>query len=112
MNKKAIISTILVVELILLILLTFSNLRVTRGNFSNELTVTRIATYRLSSTADGIAEDINYLKTKGADNDTLNQYISFVNTTFGSYFDTQLYLNQSTVLIKDRVLSMQRTLTV
>jgi len=108
MNKKAIIATILVVQLVLLVLLTFSTLKYEKESFSNELTVTAVASFRLTSTYNAISEDMSYLRTKGADNETINQYIYFVNSTFNNYFNSEIKFNQTYLAITDKQLEMQK----
>jgi hypothetical protein len=111
MNNKAIISTILVVQLILLILITFSTVKLEKDSFANTINVDRIAAFRLTSTYNAITEDMNNLAVKGADNQTINQYIYFVNSTFNNYFSSQVTFNQTYLAIRDQGLEMQKVKT-
>lgn len=107
-SKKAIITTFLVIQLILLVLLTFSVIKFEKGVFLNEMTVTRISAFRLGSTFDSLEYDINYLDAMDADNETMSQYIYFVNSTFNDYFSSELSINKTHLEIKDPNLEIQK----
>lgn len=108
MSKKAIITTILVVQLVLLVLVTFSTLKYEKSSFQNDINIKNIAAFSMTSTYNAITEDMNNLKSKGADNETINQYIYFVNTTFNNYFSPDIKFNQTYLALYDKSLEMQK----
>ena len=108
MSRKAIITTILVVQLVLLILITFSTLKYEKSSFQNDINVENIASFSMTTTDNAIAEDVSNLKSKQADNETLNQYVYFVNNTFNNYFSSSISFNQTDLSIRDNNIEMQK----
>lgn len=104
--KKGILSTILVIQLILLTLLTFSNLQARRTSFSLENQYRRISAYRISSAFNDISSDLLYLKEKNANEETITSYISLINKTFENEFLMEISINESYILIKDEKLEI------
>ncbi len=104
--KKGILATILVIQLILLVLLTFTNLQTKRETFSVENQYQRISAYRMASTFADIEHDVYYLKSKNVTNKTLGGYIQFVNDTFEQMFLMDITFNTTYLVIKDTRLEM------
>jgi hypothetical protein len=95
-------------QLVLLVLVTFSVLRFEKTSFSNEVLVTRIAAFKLASNHNSIIQDLDYLRSKEADNETLDGYTSFVDSTFSTFFATEITINQTHLAIRDHSLQMQK----
>ena len=108
MNRKAIITTLLVIQLILLVLLTFSVLKYQKNTYQDAINVRSVAAARMVSYFNAIGYDIGYLKCRGADNETLNNYTYFVRITFNNYSGAQITLNSTYMAIKDSGLEMQK----
>jgi len=108
MTKKGILSTILVIQLILLVLLTFSSLQAKRETFTIQNQYQRMAAYRIASSFADIYHDYEYLKDKNMSNDSLNDYISFVNSTFKEKFLLDIYFNDTHLIIEDKHLEMRK----
>lgn len=107
MSKKAIITTLLVIQLILLVLLTFSILKYQKESYWDTITVRSVEASRIASSFDSINEDIGYLKCRNADSSTLNAYISFVTMTFNNYSGAQITLSSNYMAIRESGLEMQ-----
>lgn len=106
--KKGILSTILVIQLILLVLITFSNLQAKKETFNIESQYQRLGAYKLASSFYDIKYDKLYLMEKNATNQTIDEYISFVNRTYKSNFLLDVYINSSYLSIKDLKLEMEK----
>ena len=106
--KKGILSTILVIQLILLVLLTFSSLQAKRETFTIQNQYQRMAAYRTAASFVDIAHDYEYLKDKNATADSLKDYISFVNNTFKEKFLLDIYFNGTHLVIEDKHLEMRK----
>ncbi|MCD6547385.1 MAG: hypothetical protein J7K22_02420 [Nanoarchaeota archaeon] len=106
--KKGVLSTILVIQLILLVLLTFSKLQAERESFSIEYQYQRLSSYRIAAAFEDISYDVYYLKKMNSTSQTIEDYISFVNNTFKEKFLLDIELNSSYLVIKDRNLELQK----
>lgn len=109
MNRKAIITTILVVQLILLVLLTFSMLKYQKSIYQDAINVKSVAADRMESYFNAISYDIGYLQCRRADNATLNNFTYFVTITFNNYSGAQITLNSTYMKIVDSGLQMQKS---
>ncbi|MCD6575952.1 MAG: hypothetical protein J7K73_02215 [Nanoarchaeota archaeon] len=106
--KKGILSTILVIQLILLVLITFSNLQAKRETFVIESQYQRLGAYKIASSFYDIKYDKTYLLEKNATNSTISDYIHFVNSTYEKNFLLDISINSTYLEIKDSKLEMEK----
>ncbi|HDQ60011.1 MAG TPA: hypothetical protein ENN30_02350 [Candidatus Woesearchaeota archaeon] len=106
MNKKGILATLLVIKIVLMLITTFSLAIAEKEDFSISNQYQRIASYRLTSSFEDISSDMQYLKNLNATQDSLDEYMAFVDETFSDYFVIDLELNQTFLTITDSNLEM------
>ena len=105
-NKKGIISTILIINLIFMTLLAMTSLRTERDNFVFENEFSRIAAHKISFAFDDIQGDIIFLKENGAGEETINEYINMVDSTAEQYLLLDTHINSTYLILKDNLLDM------
>lgn len=106
MNKKGIFATILVIQLIFLVLLTIFVIQNEKSNFEYEKEYRRLAAYRINAYYEDIEEDLNDLKTRlgmpnGVTQQTIDDYIAYVNQEFAQNNLVNIELNESYLKISD-----------
>jgi hypothetical protein len=111
MNKKGVIISLLVLELIFLILTSFTELRANREIFVDDNSVRRIAAYKLASNFNDINTDYNYLLAYKADQSTLAAYRNFVTSNFNNYSNIDILLNGTQLTMTDSYFEMIKTIT-
>lgn len=107
-NKKGIISTILVIQLIFMTLIAMTSLRTERDNFVFENEFSRIAAHKIVFAFDDISGDISFLNEHGADAETIEEYVEMVNLTTEQYFLLEIELNSTYLILKDNLLDMEK----
>ncbi len=106
--KKGVLTTILTIQLILLVLITFSQLQAEREYFEFENQHQIISSYRISSNFFDIRSDILYMKEKEVTNETMNTYLNLINSTYTSLFSSEIYVNDSYIRIFDENLRINK----
>ncbi len=106
--KKGVLTTILTIQLILLVLLTFSQLQAEREYFEFEHQHQIISSYRISSNFFDIKSDINYMQEKEVTNDTMDNYINLIDSTYTKLFFSEIYLNESYINIYDENMGINK----
>ena len=107
-NKKAILATVLVVQLVLLVLITISIVRSDRIQFSHENDFRRLSAYRIADIADNLEYDMNYLKAKNSTNETFNSYLNFVYIVFPQYNFLEFQINRTYIKLADPSLELSK----
>jgi hypothetical protein len=105
-NKKAILATVLVVQLVLIILISVSMVRSERVLFAHKNEFSRLAAYRVADSYDNIEYDLSYLEARNATNQTMNTYISYVYTVFPTYSFLDFEVNRSYIRLQDHSLEI------
>lgn len=106
--KKGILSTILVIQLILLLVFTISQLEYEKENFAVEQQFQRISAIKISSSFNNINRNVENLKNMNATDETFNLYINYVNNTYENIYFSHIFLNESYLKISDYVLEMSK----
>ena len=106
--RRGILATVLVIQLILLILVTFSTVQEKSASFAMTDKYHRLSAYRIASAFADIHHDIEYLKTLNATNETIDSYISFVNQTFKEEYLMDINISSSYLIIEDKALEMKK----
>ena len=101
MNKKGIIATLLVIQLILMIVTVFNETLAEKESFSLRNKYQRIASYRLTSSFEDVSSDLQFLKSKNSSNKSMQMYIEMVDNTFSNFYFMNITLNESNVKIID-----------
>lgn len=107
-NKKAIISTILVIQLIVITLLAMTTLKTEREKFIFENEFNRIAAHKMYFSFEDISGDIAFLKESGAGQETIDEYTNMVENTAEECFLLQIELNDTHLILKDNLLDMEK----
>lgn len=108
LNKKGILATVLVVQLILLMLITVSVVRSDRIQFSHENDFRRLSAYRIADISDNLEYDMTYLKTKNSTNETFNAYLSYVYVIFPQYNLLDFQMNKTYIRLADQSLELSK----
>jgi hypothetical protein len=108
LNKKAILATVLVVQLILLALITISTVRSDKILFSHENDFRRLSAYRVADISDNLGYDLNYLTAKNSTNETFNLYLNFLYIVFPQYNFLDFQVNRTYVRLTDRNLEISK----
>jgi hypothetical protein len=111
-NKKAILATVLVVQLILLILITVSTVRSDRIQFSHQNDFRRLSAYRIADVADNIQYDLTYIKSKNSTNETMTSYLNFLYIAFPQYNFLQFQINSTYIRLADPNLELLKEVYV
>ncbi len=106
--RKGILSTILVIQLILLVLVTFSSIQSKREIFVVENQYQRLSAYKMASSFYDIKYDMHYLREKNATSETIDNYLSFVNQTYKENYFLDIYINKDYLKLVDSSLEMQK----
>ena len=101
MNKKGIIATLLVIQLILMIVTVFNETLAEKESFSLRNKYQRIASYRLTSSFEDVSSDLQFLKSKNSSDKAMQMYIEMVDNTFSNFYFMNITLNESNVKIID-----------
>jgi len=108
LNKKGIIISVLVVELIFLLLISFEELRSSRNIFIDDNSVRNIAAYKLSSIFNDIYSDYSSLIAYDSDNYTKDYYFNFINLNFKNYSEYNLNFLPQNLTISDDYFEMKK----
>jgi 23S rRNA A2030 N6-methylase RlmJ len=106
--KKAVLSTIIVIQLVLLLLLTFATVEEKKSSFIVLDRYHRVGAYRIASSFVDIKHDYEYLKLMNATDETVNEYLSFVNSTFEKEYLMKINITNGYLVIDDPALAMRK----
>ena len=106
--RKGILATVLVIQLILLILVTFSTIQEKNTAFAMTDRYNRLSAYRIASAFADINHDIRYLEYLNSTNETIDGYISFVNQTFKEEYFMDINITRGHLVIEDKALEMKK----
>jgi hypothetical protein len=108
LSKKAMITTLLIVQLIFLVIITMSALQSQRENFSQTTQFRKIAADRIKTLYYDIAGDISTLKDINASESSMQQYISFAETNVPAYYGVEIVINSSYLSLYDHSLEISK----
>ena len=107
-SKKAIISTLLIIQLVFLLLITMTNLQVERQNFSKSFQFKRIAAYKMYALYGDISNDIHNLKEINSTDSTIMSYVQMVNASVPKEYGLEININATHLYIHDRNLEISK----
>lgn len=110
--RKGILSTILVIQLVLLLLLTLSQMQYEKEQFSTEQQFQRIATYKIASSFENIKSDAEYLRNINSTEETTTIYLEYVNNTYEDIYLTNILINETHIIITDNKFEMRKEGTI
>ncbi len=108
MKRRGILSTILVIQLVLLLILTVSQIQSEKEHFSTQQQFERIAAYKISSSFENIRTNIEFLREINATEESINIYLEYVNNTYGGIYFTNIHLNQTHLILMDEAFEMRK----
>ncbi len=104
--KKGILATILTIQLILLVLITFSQLQVERESFVLKNQYQVVSAYRVAGNFFDIQRDINYLNERNSTEETLNDFFNLIECTYPEIYSSEIFVNESFIRITDKNLEI------
>lgn len=112
MNKKGIITTILVVQLIFLAIITMATIQSERETFAKNTQFKKIAAYRMTSLYTDVSGDISDLRQINSTDEAMDQYIDMVNSTVPMNYNLEINISDTSLSLYDKNLEIAKEGTI